>query len=105
MGKGNEPMRYAVNYLEGAILRGKEHALAVQTASAPPEEIPNYQTISLTAPLPQQSLRAPSSNHQISDMGMNLHPAISSISTHTPGDWPTPFISEDISNLNLKHLD
>ncbi|KAE8411829.1 hypothetical protein BDV36DRAFT_75284 [Aspergillus pseudocaelatus] len=105
MGKGNEPMRYAVNRLEGAILRGMEHALAVQIAPAPPEEIPNDQTIFLTAPLPQQSLRTPSSNHQISDMDMSLHPAISSTSTHTPGDWLTPFISEDISNLNLKHFD
>lgn len=29
MSKSNEPMRYAVNRLEGAILRGLEHALAV----------------------------------------------------------------------------
>jgi hypothetical protein len=29
MSKSSEPMRYAVNRLEGAILRGLEHALAV----------------------------------------------------------------------------
>lgn len=29
MSKSNEPMRYAANRLEGAILRGLEHALAV----------------------------------------------------------------------------
>jgi len=29
MSKGSEPMRYAVNRLEGAILKGMEHALAV----------------------------------------------------------------------------
>jgi hypothetical protein len=32
--KSNEPMRYAVNRLEGAVLRGLEHALAV-TIDAP----------------------------------------------------------------------
>lgn len=30
MGKASEPMRYAVNRLEGAILKGMEHALVVQ---------------------------------------------------------------------------
>lgn len=105
MGKGNEPMRYAVNRLEGAILRGMEHALAVQIAPAPPEHIPNEQNIFLTASFPQQSLQFPSPNHQICDMDMSLHPAIPSASSQAPGDWLTPFISEDISNLNLKHFD
>jgi hypothetical protein len=41
MGKGSEPMRYAVNRLEGAILRGMEHALAVQIAPVIPEPLSN----------------------------------------------------------------
>ena len=34
--KSNEPMRYAVNRLEGAILRGLEHALAVAVDATSP---------------------------------------------------------------------
>ncbi|KAB8228762.1 fungal specific transcription factor domain-containing protein [Aspergillus alliaceus] len=41
MGKGSEPMRYAVNRLEGAILRGMEHALAVRIVPELLENIPN----------------------------------------------------------------
>lgn len=32
MSKGSEAMKYAVNRLEGAVLRGLEHALAVNLA-------------------------------------------------------------------------
>ena len=43
--KSNEPMRYAVNRLEGAILRGLEHALAVAvdaTSPVVPEASPSH---------------------------------------------------------------
>lgn len=36
MSKSNEPMRYAVNRLEGAILRGLEHALVVAVDGTSP---------------------------------------------------------------------
>lgn len=36
MSKSNEPMRYAVNRLEGAILRGLEHALVVSVDGTSP---------------------------------------------------------------------
>jgi len=37
--KSNEPMRYAVNRLEGAILRGLEHALAVAVDATSPNAL------------------------------------------------------------------
>ena len=46
MSKSNEPMRYAVNRLEGAILRGLEHALVVSVDGTSPvalETTPNHQ--------------------------------------------------------------
>jgi len=36
MSKASDPMRYAVNRLEGGVLRGLEHALAVNVNSPPP---------------------------------------------------------------------
>lgn len=48
MSKSSEPMRYAVNRLEGAILRGLEHALAVNLDEPPDDNVSpmmaNYST-------------------------------------------------------------
>lgn len=105
MGKGSEPMRYAVNRLEGAILRGMEHALAVQTTPTLPEHVSNKQVGYHTGQFPQPSLELATANHQTSDIDIGFHPTISPASSHTPGDWLTPLISEDLINLNLKHFD
>lgn len=46
MSKSNEPMKYAVNRLEGAILRGLEHALVVSVDGTSPmalETTPSHQ--------------------------------------------------------------
>ncbi|KAF5860916.1 hypothetical protein ETB97_000895 [Aspergillus alliaceus] len=105
MGKGSEPMRYAVNRLEGAILRGMEHALAVRIAPELSEHIPSEQYGTFTTLPPQPSPQSSSANHQASDTNLGFHATIPSTSSHTPGDWLTPFLNEDLINLNLKHFD
>lgn len=45
MSKASEPMRYAVNRLEGAILKGLEHALAVDLDGRPALPRPDDETL------------------------------------------------------------
>lgn len=95
LGKASEPISYAVNRLEGAILRGMEHALAVNITPVAGN------------PVCEQGILAPSP-HDPSMIGSIDEPhASNGIFPTNSGeiDWLIPLVNEDLGNLDLDQFD
>jgi hypothetical protein len=97
MGKASEPMSYAVNRLEGAILRGMEHALAVKIAPT----IIETDDRSRRHDVPSNAVPPTGPQSPTMDSSLPLHPATS----EGTGDWVTLFMNEDLINLDLSQFD
>jgi hypothetical protein len=104
MGKGSEPMRYAVNRLEGAILRGMEHALSVKIAPdlSEAEPVDSYNCEPLGSPQPSTQMDF---NPQERSKDEHFHPNMAPSSPNIPQGWFTPLINEDMINLDLGQFD
>jgi hypothetical protein len=102
MGKASEPMLYAVNRLEGAILRGMEHALAVNIAS---EDPPNDRHVASPSRIPPASIRLPLMVEGSATADQMSLPVLPTTTSNSLGDWLTPLINEDLTSLDLEQFD
>lgn len=104
MGKASEPIRYAVNRLEGAILRGMEHALSVNIDPTPETLVDRNKN-----PSTEQSQSFPVQNTFEQTWAINEEPTLSDamgpLATPSGSDWLTPLLNEDLTNLGLEHFD
>lgn len=104
MGKASEPIRYAVNRLEGAILRGMEHALSVDIDPAP-ETLENRNNVPPTDHSQSFPVQNAFEQTQTVYEELILSNAMGPLTTPSGSDWLTPLINEDLTNLGLEHFD
>lgn len=100
MGKASEPIQYAVNRLEGAILRGMEHALSVNIAPYPAITPASDNVSPERASSQRRASRLPMASGAVGDSSGKAQ-----FDDRPVNDFFGPFIGEHSINLELSQFD